>query len=531
MLKMISWLLLVAVFSTHCHMYRLQQGDPKTNEVPLFSDRGTYAHVLVHVGDAYWELSNPRKTENGIIGRPIPVKNEVAFYYQKALLKRNFKASKSNDYYLNQLHIFTKEAINKGDEIFIPIEKIEKVQLLNENKLLTTLSFVGIGAGSVIAGFWIFLYIACGCPHTYAHNGNDWVYTNTLYTGALNQKLERYDYKRIPDLNKESSNYYFQIKNEEKEIQYTNQLKLVAVYHEKDKEVVSDKSGNFYEFNKITEPILVSDDTGDSKLRIVSNEDDQAHDFKSIGENNFSNLYATFDSENLTPNTKLIISAKNTKWSGYLYHEFTSLFGSAFDNWVKSNSKKSKKQLMNNIDKAGILLNVEVLDGENWKKIEQIDLVGDVNYNKMAINIPDKYLKNKSLKIRLRSGYHFWEIDQLVLAETSLEKLEKVTYDAIISEEKNSGLYTSSKLAENDSDYLIHKEGDEPINISFEGLKTQNRTLFIVSKGYYRTHLKHEGKPDIRKLLEIYKDGGLSTFSMEKYEQILRLNSFFAEQK
>jgi hypothetical protein len=225
----------------------------------------------------------------------------------------------------------------------------------------------------------------------------------------------------------------------------------------------------------------------------------------------------------------LILSAKNTKWSGYLYHEFTTLFGSVFDDWVKSNAKKSKKQLMKNIDKAGILLNVEVLDGKVWKNIEQIDLVGDVNYNKIAINIPDKYLKNKSLKIRLRSGYHFWEIDHLVLAETSGEKLEKVTYNAIVSGEKNSGL--STKLAENDSDYLIHREGDEPINISFEGLKTQNRTLFIVSKGYYRTHLKHEGKPDLRKLLEINKEGGLSAFSMEKYEQILRLNSFFAEQK
>ena len=64
-----------------------------------------------------------------------------------------------------------------------------------------------------------------------------------------------------------------------------------------------------------------------------------------------------------------------------------------------------------------------------------------------------------------------------------------------------------------------------------EGLKTKNRTLFLVSKGYYRTNLRHEGKPDIKKLLEINKAGGLSMFSQEKYEQIFQLNSFFAEQK
>ena len=526
---MISWLLLVAVFSTHCHMYRLQQGDPQTHDVPLFSDRGTYAHVVVHVGDAYWELSNPRKTENGIIGRPVPVGQEVSFYYQKALLKRNFKASKSMEYYLNQLHIFTKEAVNKGEEIFIPVEKIEKVQVLNENKVLTTLSFVGIGAGSVIAGIWIFLFIACGCPHTYVYNGNNWVYTNTLYTGALNSKLERYDHKRIPDLNPESSNYYFQVKNEEKETQYTNELKLIAIYHDKGKEVVSDKLGIFHGFSKMIEPKIVHDDNGVSKLNLIAQEDKDAYDFKSTGENNFSSLYAIFESDQFKPNTKLIINAKNTKWSGYLYHEFTALFGSTFDNWVRSNAKKSKNHLIKNIDKAGIFLNVEVLDGKNWRKIEQIELIGDVNYNKMAINIPEKYLKNKSLKIRLRSGYHFWEVDQMVLAETDNEKLEIETLNAIVSSDKNSTL--SAKLSKNDTDYLIHNEGEDPINISFEGLKTKNRTLFLVSKGYYRTNLKHEGKPDIKKLLEINKAGGLSMFSQEKYEQILRLNSFFAEQK
>jgi hypothetical protein len=526
MRKTIIWLLLIAVFSSHCHYYRLREGDSKVNSVPMINQEGTYAHVIVHIGNAYWELINPRRIEKGIVGKPIPVSQEVSFFYQKALLNKNFRAAKDKKYSLDQLHIFVSEVQKKEDELFIPLEKIEKVQVLDQNKGLTTLSYATIAGMSSVAAMTVFLIIACGCPHSYEFNGKDWIYTNTLFTGAMNPKLERFDYKKIPDFQPNSSICEFQIKNEENETQFTNQLKLIAVYNNSNKEIVTDLSGNFFEINKSIYPSKVTDDYRNSYLEVVKEEDSIAYSFQSSAEDNFSNIYASFNSEKFTPETKVIISAKNTNWSGFLYHEFTKLFGASFSGWVKSNARKSKRKLLKNIDKSGIRLIVQIQDRNKWINLENIDLVGDVNFNKVAISIPKKYLAQKQINLRLRSGFNFWEIDQLALAECSSNSLEILSYDAVFkNDEKGTNAFN---VKFDDDKYLVHNQGEKPFELTFEGLKTRHRSLFLKSKGYYRTNVKYSGRPDLKKLIEINKYGGLSSFSKEKYIQLNRLNSFIS---
>lgn len=525
MKKSIAWIMIVSIFTSHCTFYRLRQGDPKEYNVGLDDKKTNNYRVFLHVGETYCELSNWKKIDNKIVGTITSVSQETDFYYKKALSKKNFSASPKIEHLLLQMHLFVSEAIYAGTEITIDINDIEKVHLLDKNGALTVFSFVATTAVSATAAISLFLAIACACPHVYINDGNSWHFTNSMFTGAMNPTLERFDFKKIPDFHSDSTSLSLELRNEEKEIQYTNTLKLVAIYHQKGEEIIANQKG---EFTQVTKPRFaqsLSNDDGDFKNNF-SNINSESYNFNSTDKDGISNLQATFTTENLK-SANLILSVKNPKWGGFVYHEFTKLFGDYFQKWVKSNTRKSKKQLYSNIRKAGILLAVEVKEGGKWKQIEDINLVGEAGFQKIAVSIPQKYLKQNSLTIRLRSGFQFWEINYLALSEKLIENLNIEEIDAkIISE----GADLQSLIQSDDSEYLVHRQGEKPIMVNFSGLKTDSeRTLFLKSKGYYKTIQNHTGQPEWKQLLSINKYGGFSKFSKQKFEDLSNWKDMLTE--
>jgi hypothetical protein len=517
MKKSIAWIMIVSIFTSHCTFYRLRLGDPKEYNVGLDDKKINNSRIFLHVGETYCELRNWRKTDNKIVGTVTSVNEETDFYYKKGLSKKNFSASKKIEHNLLQMHLFVPEAIynENGTEITIDINDIERVHLLDKNGALTVFSFVATTAVSATAAISLFLAIACSCPHVYMNDGNNWHFTNSMFTGAMNPTLERFDYKKIPDFHSDSTSLSLELRNEEKEIQYTNTLKLVAIYHQKGEEIIANQKGEFTRVTSKRFAQSLTNDDGDLKNNF-SSINSESYNFSSTDKDGMSNLHATFSTENLK-SANLILSVKNPKWGGFVYHEFTKLFGDYFQKWVKSNTRKSKKQLYTNIRKAGILLAVEIKEGGKWKQIEDINLVGEAGFQKIAVEIPQKYLKHKSLTFRLRSGFQFWEINALALSETVTENLKIEELDAkIVSKETD----LQSLIQSDDSEYLVHRQGEKPIMVNFSGLKTDSeRTLFLKSKGYYKTIQNHLGQPEWKQLISINKFGGFSRFSKQKFEE------------
>lgn len=525
-LKLNAWFLIALVFFNSCTYYRLRQGSPKEYYVDLKESAMRPTRVFVHVGDAYFELRNWKKTEESITGTLSPVQPETDFYYQMGLSKKNFRASKNERYLINQMHLFLPNISVENKEIKFSVNQIEKVQLLNMNLGLTTLSWTVTGAVTVTGSMFIFLMIACSCPHVYLNDGQNWFFSNSMFTGAMNPTLERFDYKKLYDFNSDSENFELEIRNEEKEIQFTNLLKLIAVYHEEGEEIISTTKGEFVRVTNRLQPIQLSSDIRSLDHNFFRN-NENTFGFDEQNESGFSSLHAVFNVETLQK-PYLILSLKNQNWGGYIYHDFTQLFGKKFKSWVNSNSKKSYKKLENNMDKAGILLQIEVFEKGRWKTIEKLNLVGEAKFERIAIQIPEQFLKSKELKVRLRSGFKFWEINDFEVASANSEGITVEEFDAQVL---NNGLEKESEtLKSDDNDYLIHKEGEAPIVVKFEGIKTkQNRTLFLKSKGYYKTNQNFEGKPNWGKLIAINRKGGLSRYSKEKHDDWLQLMNTLSE--
>jgi hypothetical protein len=516
MVKITSWLLILIVLLNSCTYYRLRQGNPREYSIGLEDQKIRNSRVFVHVGDSYFELRNWKKVDDKIIGKISEVSPEIDFIYQRALINPHFRASKTKQYNLLQTHLFLSKVVSSDSDVSFEINTIEKVQILDENAFLTTISWVATSAVITTGAIGALLLIACSCPHVYVNDGQQWYFSNSLFTGALNPTLERFDYKKISDFTPQSTDLSIELRNEEKEIQYSNLLKLVAVYHKKGDEIIPSSGGSFVKVINKQLPLNLSNDNGELNSDKLTNEND-SYIFNSIGKDGFSTLNATFQVKNPN-NSQLIIGAKNPKWGGYIYHEFTKLFGSFFQKWVKSNTKKSKQKLEKNIEKAGINLTIEVFDNGKWNPIEKLNLIGEAKFEKVAIEIPVKFLKKEELKVRLKSGFQFWEINSLVLAEKDIKDFKIEEIEARIINETTK--IKSESLSKDDTNYLIHKAGEEAIKLNFSGIKTRTeRTLYLKSKGYYKTIQNYDGNPNWNKLLAINKKGGLSNYSKEKFEE------------
>jgi hypothetical protein len=115
-------------------------------------------------------------------------------------------------------------------------------------------------------------------------------------------------------------------------------------------------------------------------------------------------------------------------------------------------------------------------------------------------------------------------MDELYMATASQDGFECVEYKANFQDNQE----VFEKLANNDRTYFVHRQGDPDLALYFDGLRQENRTLFLKSKGYYRPTQHFDGPADYKTLLSIRKDGGMSKFSKDQFDVWMRLNTYFA---
>lgn len=517
------WVALVLLSAlSSCHYYRFKQGNNATYEKNVAGIERKFSYVLVHSGGEVFRLKHPDYNRNGITGIKDSIPKEVSAIYNRAKGRQNIlikKKERRNDALVeDQLHLFVNKFDMHTDTILIQNSDLTKVEYFKKNKGLTAFASVVATLGTMIGAQITFLFLACGCPHAYVQDGDQWVFSNTLFTGASNQKIERVDVKKLPDPSPESSTYSFQLRNEENEQQFINQLELVEVTHQEGITVVPTQEGDFQPVKRWILPTEAKDSEGNTCTKDIEHADLITHDFKTTEKDGLSYLYTSFNRESAMENQLLIITAKNTGWSGYLYEEFTRLFGSNYQKWVQGNAHLSKGKIEKRLHEAGLKLEVDVWIDNKWQSMGQVELIGNIKTHQVAIHIPEAALKNPSLQFRLRSGFHFWEVDQVALGELDTEPIK---YQ--VQQPRTSNTHDDLALRPNDATYLELAPKSEPLLVTFDGLSTTGqRTLFLRSKGYYRPLTNFEGKRDLSALNYIRKKG-LSAFSKEKFMELQKI--------
>ncbi len=459
-------------------------------------------HIVIHFDDAMKEIYEIRfdQENKSINAKMREFEGKPLELYQRVLEKRSKRSKRRNQATLSdakQVHLFLKE-YDKLNEIDIQfyVSDIFQVDATEQAEIINALAAVGITAGVTTAGLVGVLLIACNCPHVYIENGNGLEFNNTLFTGAKAPQLERFDFKELPDYFPESNQFTLNIVNEDKEDQYTNLVELITVLHSKDVEVISDKNGNIHTIRQLIAPTSITDKSNTSLNHFLRDRDSHVYSFNPSQVTDLPEVLMSFDAAGQKEDAKLVLKARNTLWSGYVYNEFNKLFGKNFAKWVEMNKDKTKEEREKWMREQGIKMLVDIKINGEWTNIDEVEVFGEASMNQIVIPIK-RELFGDQLEVRLRSGYQFWELDYVGVDFTKNEEVE-ILVSKPTSAIGNNGQDYTQQLSFDDDLYMKHQLDQDvnTTNVVFKSLPVGNllkRSFILKSKGYYVPKTEYTG--------------------------------------
>ncbi len=525
--RVISFLLLFSfcTYTTGCIFYKARQKPVSEKPIADFSKFKPEAYTfLVHFGDETWQLSSVELhlDEDKVYGYMAPVNSTIQALYSNIDIGQT-KVLREKARYSRQVHFYINEYNDlENGRISIQGSAIEKAVVYNVDGTVTVLANTGIAALAYIVVLAIYILIICNCPHVYAFDGEGYSLETSLFTGAVTKGLERHDYKILPDYL--TDQVQLKIVNEELELQHTDLLELLVVQYAPGTIIAPDAEGNIYSINNPIAPSRTLTAEGKDYSFEINEQDDLPFAFDAHGENDFSDLYLTFDSiPEEKVNGNLVLRLKNTTWGGLVYKQFISKFGSYYEKWSEKNQDKPGDQTMEWARSQGIPLAVEIKENGNWKSAGYIDLIGEINFSTIALPVEFSGDGNP-LEIRLRSGFLFWEVDYVAL---DVENKLVVDYEILKPSQARGqeGVDFVESLSYADENYMHHLNTGDYTEVIYEPktvVSGMDRTLILHSKGYYQSNFNLSGNPQFGKLLRYRKDGELSRQSMQLYDDYLK---------
>lgn len=524
----IAWLLFSATVSG-CTLYKYSNNKQNSSyyQSDIASrwkqlDRTNY--LVVHYGGSMKELYNVQYTDGSkeVSGNLRPLSGQALELYNKVIADRDYisrRGLRNDRSAVQQIHFFVKNAVTPdSSSMRFLVSDIEKVDVSDHASALNVLLPLGLTLGAI----GIFLAIACNCPHVYVDNGSTQELTNSMYTGAKAPQLERFDYKQMPDYFSSSSNYNVNIVNELNEQQYTNMLELMVAIHPKDVQVFADKEGRLFTIQQLQQPLLATDINGRTIMSEIRQPDLQPYKFNTATNARFSEAYMQFAVPEQQPElAKLLVRLRNTSWSGFVYNQFSSLFGKNYSRWVEKNKNVSKEEREKWMREQGIQMQVEMKTDKGWQVIDEIDLIGETNFNSMVIplNIPKG---SKLLDLRLRTGFMFWELDYAAIDYSPEVKIETQVLKPVAAKGDKGQDYLQ-QLSYDDNSYMEHLGEKASTSVTFSNLLLNpalQRTIILRSKGYYTSKEEFTGKTYRKELKKFKNPGELSRFSQSLYNDL-----------
>lgn len=179
----------------------------------------------------------------------------------------------------------------------------------------------------------------------YTFDGNQYNFKSGVFSGAIYSSPEKTDYLPLDNVQSIHGKYLFKLAYNQKEEQFINQVQLVNADHSDTTHVLLDRQGR---------PHTYSNDVMTGQAENVSKEvaeaikykDENVYMFNQQADRKakFGSIILNFDKTNAT-DVKLIVHAKNTLWSGYIFDEFSSMFGSKYQSWIAKQDNADKKVL------------------------------------------------------------------------------------------------------------------------------------------------------------------------------------------
>jgi hypothetical protein len=451
---------------------------------------------------------------------------------------------------LTEVHLYLNPAtrITAGD-VVIPLQDIQKIDVIKKNKAKTTTSYI---VGSVIGVIGIVGTIAIisaltspdpppppppvspegSCPYISAYTADKFEFQGEIFTGAIYPGLERNDYMPLQMSPGEDGKLAIKISNQLKnESEHTNMADLIVVTHEAGSKVLPDENGNLY---SIRTPELPEEAWSPHKANVLSlltkkNDGEMLHFDDTLTEDGDNYVITRFKRPVQANKARLILSVKNTQWLDYLYTELGKHFGSYYTSFIKKQRKKPASDLLAWSKQQHIPLEISIQTKNGWKTIADLNGTGLLIPRELVVPVDLADVDSGRISVKLSSGFMFWEIDYTAMDFTNDAdfSVENVSPSSAIDEKGESVL---PQLMKRDNKYLEQPNIGNEVTIRYTcSPQPPNtaRSYVLHTSGYY-THIWHfTGRPQTAFLKRMKLPGTLPVFSLVLYKKLIHSGSDF----
>jgi hypothetical protein len=525
----VVFILITAFVLSSCfqHYFRArtqQRIDAATMKTLQYSNK----YFIVHYSDKVSGLFNVSLSSDSLKAElvELPPEHKKFLDVNDNNVNRVKKADKTA--VLMEVHLYYPQPMPAGKtDVSIPLAGLNKIDVFEFDKNATTvnhvLSWIGAGAVAVVAAGLIAFAIACNCPQVYVNTDGQYEFKGGVYSGAVYSSLERSDYLSLEGLQPVNGKYQFRIGNVVNEEQFINQVQLLKVEHAADVKVLADRHGKVLSYKEPALPVKAMYDESIDVTRELQYADDLYYSFDSrANANGFSSVVISFNKPSDARSARLLVHAGNSKWSGYLYKEFASMFGSGYEKWRDQQEKAPSANASQWQIDQGLPLRVFAETDNGWQYADHFALTGNTSSRDMIMELDLTNVKTDKVNIRLETVFQFWNINKVAMDFSDNAVLNtSLVNPALVT--KEDGTIHTNEILQQDQNYL-HLTGKEVVNIEFDAIARDNgnvTSMFLASSGYYHSLYKSDNKPDLQSLMKFKKDGAFDSFSRTKYATLM----------
>jgi hypothetical protein len=524
--RVVIVMLIIAAVFTSCyqHFYRTHTTTPADNDALKRLQNSNKFFILHFNNNKVFALNQVTVNNNKMEADLAALPPEHSKYLNPKIDRPNRVKKTDKPDALTEIHLYyPQDAIADQTHVSIPLSSLNRMDIYEFDRQTTRnnhiLSSVGIGlvGGAVIV--LVAFAIACNCPQVYINNDGQYEFKSGVYSGAVYSTLERQDFLPLEGIKPMNDKYQFRIGNVENEEQFINQVQLLKADHPADVKVLADRHGKILSYKDPLAPATaIYDDTKDVTQEL-KHTDAQYYSFDSKADNNgFSSVTLSFNRSGKETHGKLLVHAGNSKWSGYLYKEFSSLFGDGYEKWRKQQEQAVTTDAQKWQLEQGLPLKVFVETNNGWQYVDHFALTGNTSSRDMIMDIDLSAVKSEKVNIRIESAFQFWDLDMAAMDFSEDIPVTTTILNPLVAT-KGDGISNIDELLQQDKKYT-HLTGHDFVNIEFAAVEPKagnNVSLFLISSGYYHSQYKFEGKADVQSLLQFREKGTFDKFSRKKY--------------
>lgn len=525
--KPLTWIIIVSfmVMTNNCSYFKVTKSSgPPASVVGNMQNQTKY--FILHDGDKAWHITDLSISDESIKGIITPLVGHQKYLTTKPTWANRYKESSEGSEILNEVHIYVSKYSSADDSIInIPVNAVEKIEVYerdDDNSVgRRLLVLVGVGVAVVGIIYLVILSTKSSCPFVYTFDGSDFHFTSDIFSGAVQPGLERDDYLPLKKIATSEGVYKLKLTNEVHEIQSVNFAKLIIVDHPESISVLYDKNGMLHSFKEPIPPVSAKNNSGLDILPLITDKDTLSYSFNSGNKtaNGVEEIILKFTKPYSGNSAKFIIRAKTSFWLDMLFAKFNMLFGEKYNAFAKKQESQPGKKLNRFLLDQKIPLLVYIEKGSQWQLVDYFNVAGPMTLRENILPLDLSGVKSDTIKIKLETGYLFWDLDYTALDFSKNESLAPIEISVKSGVDKNSE-DTRIRLLAKDNDYLVLKEpGDESLLFFDSPVQTDKvRSVFLHTRGYYKILRDQSGPMDKRTLRTFKKPGRFPQFSNEMYD-------------